>query len=107
MILHVIEEQLKAWASLIREGRLAGVPEGLEEVAQSLQGTGEYQREGKLGDEELEQALIEEARELYAHGSDDNIEIDEGAQFSDVEDGTWVQAWVWVPKKDEEETENG
>lgn len=42
--------------------------------------------------------LVEQARELYALGSDDDIEVDEDARFSVAEAGTWVQAWVWVPR---------
>lgn len=40
---------------------------------------------------------IEAARDEY--GSDD-IEIDDDAGTSSADDGTWVQAWVWLPKED-------
>ena len=40
---------------------------------------------------------ISAARELYALGSDDNIEIDDDARVSKGEGGAFVQAWVWVP----------
>lgn len=46
--------------------------------------------------------LIKVARKLYADGSDDNIEIDDNAETcepGDPEIGTWVQAWVFVPKE--------
>lgn len=36
------------------------------------------------------------AREQY--GSDD-VEVDHNALASDADHGTWVQAWVWVPKE--------
>ena len=39
---------------------------------------------------------IDEARKMYAEGSDDDIEIDDDALVSEGEGGTWVQAWVWV-----------
>lgn len=39
---------------------------------------------------------IKAAREQYAHDPHD-IEIDDGAAISATDDGTWVQAWVWVP----------
>lgn len=42
---------------------------------------------------------IQRARELYAFGSDDNIEIDDNALVSRGDDGCFVQAWVWL--KDE------
>ena len=46
--------------------------------------------------------LRDKAIELYCHGSDDNIEIDADAFVSEGEDGSWVSAWVWVPKEAEE-----
>jgi hypothetical protein len=39
---------------------------------------------------------VERARDKYALGSSDNIEIDDDAQTSPTDDGTWVQAWVWL-----------
>jgi hypothetical protein len=42
--------------------------------------------------------LIEQARQRYQYGSDDNIEIDDEAETSEADEGIWVQAWVWVPK---------
>jgi len=49
--------------------------------------------------------LRELAREQYAAGSDNNIEIDETlpdppAQFSIADGGAWVAAWVWVCSDD-------
>jgi hypothetical protein len=45
---------------------------------------------------------IELARQQYAVGSDDDIEVDDGAMTSgdpDPETGNiWVQAWVYVRK---------
>lgn len=46
---------------------------------------------------------IDEAREMYAQGSDDNIEIDDDALVSEGDGGAWVQAWVWVPAGGAEE----
>lgn len=43
-------------------------------------------------------AEIESAREAY---SSDAIEIDDVAFTSRTEDGTWVQAWVWLPHTEE------
>lgn len=44
---------------------------------------------------------IAAARKLHC---DDECEVDDNALVSDPEDGTgyWVQAWVWVPAKDED-----
>jgi hypothetical protein len=39
---------------------------------------------------------IERARKEYAHGSDDNLEIDDDASVSTGDYGYWVQAWVWL-----------
>ena len=44
---------------------------------------------------------IEAARKAYAHGSDDNVEVDDDALVSRGEDGVWVQAWVWVRNTEE------
>jgi hypothetical protein len=43
---------------------------------------------------------IETARELYAMGSDDDVEIDDHPMLSVADEGVWVSAWVWVPRKD-------
>jgi len=39
---------------------------------------------------------IEQARAMYATGSDNNIEVDNDARVSESVDGVWVQAWVWI-----------
>jgi hypothetical protein len=44
--------------------------------------------------------LIERARSLY-EGTDADIEVDDDASVSPSEEGTWVQAWVWVPMDDD------
>jgi len=44
----------------------------------------------------------EKARELYARGSSDNIEIDDMPMTSVGDDGTWVQAWVFLAKEDDD-----
>jgi len=58
---------------------------------------------------ELAAKLVEAAREQYAEGSDDSIEIDDDAKFSMSEHdpaeaepvmGCWVSAWVWVRADD-------
>ena len=41
-------------------------------------------------------ALRERARDEYAYGSDNNIEVDDDAGFSVSDEGIWVQAWVWL-----------
>jgi hypothetical protein len=43
---------------------------------------------------------IAQARRLYCGGSDDNIEVDDNAQASRADEGTWVQAWVWLPHRE-------
>lgn len=42
-------------------------------------------------------ADIEAARTKYA---DDDLEIDDEAFVSEADEGTWVSAWVWVPRED-------
>lgn len=39
---------------------------------------------------------IERARDEYAFGSNDQIEIDDGAAASRGEGGLWIAAWVWL-----------
>jgi hypothetical protein len=46
----------------------------------------------------LEEAVTK-ARQRYAEPSDDDIEIDDIPAVSEVEDGYWVAAWVWVRKE--------
>lgn len=36
------------------------------------------------------------ARDL--HAEDQVVEVDDDAEAAEGEDGTWVQAWVWIPK---------
>jgi hypothetical protein len=47
--------------------------------------------------DEERQAYIDAARSMYG---DDDIEIDDDAELSEVTEGeikgAWVQAWVWV-----------
>lgn len=46
---------------------------------------------------ERHDALIELARERYAYGSSDDIEVDGNARLSDAQDeGCWVQGWLWL-----------
>lgn len=52
--------------------------------------------QAELSEREGDPALIEQARELYADGSDNDIEIDSDAVISRGDDGAWVQAWVFV-----------
>ena len=49
------------------------------------------------------EALRTKAREMYADGSDNDIEIDDDAGFSESDHGTWVQAWVHVRHEELEE----
>lgn len=50
-------------------------------------------------------AEIEAARDEYAIGSDDNIEIDDDASTSRADAGTWVSAWVWVQAPEKEDND--
>ena len=57
-----------------------------------------------------EAAIVEAARETYAVGSDDDVEVDDNAMvtriFEEADEhtsrltGAWVQAWVWVNGED-------
>jgi hypothetical protein len=50
--------------------------------------------------ERLEDAFRLRAREQYARGSDESIEIDEDAAVSMSDDGAFVAAWVCVARKE-------
>ena len=52
-----------------------------------------------------DERLREEARRIYAKGSDDDIEIDDAAEVSRGDEGAWVAAWVWLRFDTEEEVE--
>jgi hypothetical protein len=36
------------------------------------------------------------AKDLYAAGSNDDIAVDQDALLSIVDNGVWVQGWLWV-----------
>lgn len=42
---------------------------------------------------------IDRARENYAYGSDDCIEIDTDAITATSDDGVWIQGWFWLPNE--------
>lgn len=44
---------------------------------------------------------IDQARDI--HQSND-VEINDDAGVSEADNGFWVQAWVWVPTGEEDET---
>lgn len=48
------------------------------------------------GDTSYLEDLLELARETHCHGSNNTIEIDDDAEISAGNDGTWVQAWVFL-----------
>lgn len=52
-------------------------------------------------------AMVEAAQARHADGSDDEIEVDDGALTSCADEGTWVMAWVWVPAPEDDESEEG
>lgn len=55
-----------------------------------------------MTEEETQRVLaVRRAREQY--GTDD-VEIDQGAPLSIADNGVWVQAWVWVPNEELEDT---
>jgi hypothetical protein len=56
--------------------------------------------------DEQKRYYLEQARKMYAHKSDDMLEIDDPTEYSVGEDGVWVKAWVLVPLRSED-TEGG
>ena len=45
---------------------------------------------------DLQTALVAAARDEYATGSDDNIEVDDSAAYSEGDDGIFVQGWLFL-----------
>jgi len=74
-------DQLRQWQKWVEEDP----EEALRAMEAKIDGL------GSAGPE-----LVQMAREQYAEGSSDNIEIDDDAGFSATDNGTWVQAWVWL-----------
>lgn len=72
------------------EGQLASLSD------EEIDGLCERLNLGMGSHEEATPEELARARDLYAAGSDDDIEIDDGAKVSRADDGTWVQAWVWL-----------
>jgi hypothetical protein len=56
----------------------------------------------KREDERATEDEIARARDQYALGSDDNIEIDDNALVSRGDDGCFVQAWVYLRDNEED-----
>jgi len=81
--------ELKQWQKWITEGDPKEALRAMQDLIDGI---------GSAGPE-----LVGAAKEKYALGSDDNIEIDDDAHESRADDGAWVQAWVWVPNPDSEE----
>jgi hypothetical protein len=107
MYLHTLVEQMRDWAEKMAAGEtpIEAIVAGLREVADDVARSQGYSREERLGDAALESALIEQARDEYASGSDDNIEVDDDAIFSEGDSGCWVSAWVWVEQDEDEDEE--
>ena len=45
--------------------------------------------------------LVQRARDMYGAGiiESDDLQIDDDAGKAVAADGTWVQAWLWLPNK--------
>ena len=50
-------------------------------------------------DDALKQKAIKLARNTYID-SDEDVAVDDDAEFSETADGVWVSAWLWVPKEE-------
>jgi hypothetical protein len=55
---------------------------------------------GRAAAQAFNEKVRDAAREIYAQGSDDDIEIDDGAEVTSSEDGFWVVAQVYVRNED-------
>lgn len=79
---------------------MAGMPEGeTKKIISGLVYDATTSFEEDPGD------LIEEARRQYID-DDHDIDIDDDAALSETDNGTWVGAWVWIPREDDEDEED-
>lgn len=51
---------------------------------------------GNLSNYDTDKKLVEKARKQYAEPSSNDVEVDDDAAISRADDGTWVQAWLWL-----------
>ena len=84
-----IVDEARKLATRMAAGR--GIKNQLKVLAKAVAADNEH--------DDTREALVSTARTIYADGSDDNIEVDDGAVISVGEDGAWVSAWVWVPEE--------
>lgn len=84
MWVNFTQEEMAAIQSLVGSGHAPG----LASLASKMKTSVECQE--KAG------SVIGLAQAMYADDSENNIEIDADAAVSPNDDGTWVQAWVWV-----------
>lgn len=57
----------------------------------------------RLAEQPERAGLVEKAEELYAHGSDNDIEVDPDAALSENDEGNWVMMWGFVRNDDLED----
>ena len=65
-----------------------------------------YNNEPKPIDTQATPAEIQQARNEYTLRSNDQVKVDDNAKASRGEDGTWVQAWVWLAHDEDEDISN-
>lgn len=92
-------DNLTAW-----EGEEDSVKQEHAELIQRLQ---DFDRKlAEVSENTADDELLDRAREKYTMGSSNDIEIDdESVGVSRADDGTWVNAWVWVPNETSGEDE--
>jgi hypothetical protein len=80
--------------------------ERIEQVRQVLQKHGIVFSEAvqALGIPTTGNALATAAKSRYLESSDCDIEMDNFFVTSEGEEGTWVSAWLWVPKTSSDST---
>ena len=84
---------------------LGAVPEFTPELV-ALQKAVEACRE-EIDNREAFATEIQKARDEYTMDSSCDVEIDDEPVLSVVDDGVWVSAWVWVPRTDAGEDDEG
>lgn len=84
---------------------LGAVPEFTPELV-ALQKAVESCRE-EIDNRETFAAEIQRARDDYTMDSSCDVEIDDEPVLSVSDEGVWVSAWVWVPRTDAGEDDEG
>lgn len=94
--------QLYEFAKMVAE-HVHKHPEFGDSYSHTHQGLADYAaqllKNITIAEDDVQNAAIER----YCYRSENNIEVDDNAFVSEGDTGSWVSAWVWVPREDWDE----